>query len=884
MLRSSPRMLRVFLMALILAAPTAQSQTIETIAGSVNDVGAPALQVPLNPRGVAVSPDGHAYVSDYDGNRVLRYDAATGSVTVVAGTGRLGFSGDGGPATDANLTTPGAIAFDTAGNLFIADTGNYRVRRVDAATGVITTVAGNGAWIFQGDGGPALAASLEQISGIALDAAGDLYIADALAQRIRMVAAATGIITTIAGVGDGGGGGGDGIPAVSTNLSSPEGMVVDAAGNLYFADKNNHCVRKIAADTGIVTSVAGSDGLVGSGPDGVPATETTLTSPTGVALDAAGNLYITDDGTASVRVVAANTGLINTVIGGGSIDGDGPALSVRLNMPEAVAVDATGAIYVAEWNGNRLRRFAPDTQLVTTVVGNGTATLCGDGQPAVGACLASPRSVAVDASGNIFVSDFFNGRIRRIDAQSGTISTVAGSVVSPFDPPSIALYYSRGIALDAAGNLYIAEGPHNLVHKVNAASGVVTTIAGTGVPSYCGDGGPAASACLNEPQAVALDALGNLYIADYGNNRIRKVDAVTGVITTVAGDGQGGGSYGNGAPATEASLLNPSAIAVDYAGNLFFVDYYYARISRVDAQGGWISAVAINPPAPNQFWGLTVDAVGNLYFTGTMAMPNIVRRFDVGSGTTTTVAGSGVAGFSGDGGPATSASLNQPMGVAVDANGNLYVADTYNNRIRLVAAPPQPPAPQISITTPAAATTYGLFANLTAQYTCSDNQSTVVSCVGSSPSGTNLYTRVPGAHIFSVSATNAAGGRAALAHTYTVASQLNFQGFLAPVAAIPTINVVPRGHIIPISWRLPDGNGGYVSDPASLLSLTMTTITCPTGPTNTFTANVGGPGPSYDPATSTFTYSWATGRVAACLDARITLGDGSTHDLWFKVQ
>jgi sugar lactone lactonase YvrE len=879
MLRSSRRRPRLFLVALILAAPAVQSQTIETFAGAPNYVGAPAQQLPLNPRGVAMGPDGHVYVSDYAGNRVLRYDASAGTVTVVAGTGRFGFSGDGGLATDANLRGPRGLAFDAAGNLFIADSDNNRVRRVDAATSVITTVAGSGTWGSGGDGADALAASFEWISGIALNAAGDLFISDEFAQRIRMVSAATGIITTIAGNGIDGDGE-DGIPAVSTNLSWPEGIVVDAAGNLYVADKNNHRVRKIAADTGIVTAVAGSIGI-GSGPDGVPATETTLTSPTGVALDGAGNLYITDDGTASVRVVAADTGLINTVFGGGSSNSDGPALSVRLNTPEAVAVDAAGVVYVAEWDGNRLRQFAPDTQLVTTLVGNGTALFCGDGQPAVGACLASPRSLAVDTNGNIFVSDYDNQRIRRIDAQTGIIATVAGGSAAPGegDPQGpFVPNYPRGIALDVAGNLYIAEGSYNRVHKVDAVTGVVSTVAGSGVATYCGDGGPAASACLNEPQAVALDALGNLYIADYGNHRVRKIDALSHVITTVAGYGNATGGLNDGVPATLATLPHPSAVTVDYAGNLFIVDSDYIRIRKVDAQSHLISTVN---QYPNTL-GLTADALGNIYFTdGTR---NLVRRIDAGSGAITTVAGSGVAGFSGDGGPATSASLHQPMGVVADASGNVYIADTSNNRIRRVVAPPQPPAPQISITAPVDGGTYGLYADVVAQYECSDSQSNVASCVGSSPSGTKIGTSVRGSRIFSVSATNAAGGRAVLAHNYSIASQLNFQGFLAPIAAIPAINVVPRSRTIPIKWRLPDGNGGYVSNPASFQSLSQTFITCPSGPINTITETAGGSGLRYDAPTSSFIYSWTTGAQSSCRNVHITLSDGTTHDLLFKVQ
>lgn len=885
----------------VLAATGAQSQIIETIAGSVNYAGAGALQVPVHPRGVAVSPDGHAYVTDVAGNRVLRYDASTGTVTNIAGTGIVGFSGDGGPATNANLRNPRALAFDAAGNLYIADDGNARVRKVDAATGVITTVAGSGMHTYQGDGGPAFAAGFQSISGISLDAAGNLYISDELSQRIRVVAAASGVVTTIAGNGTAGYAG-DGGPATNASFSRPEGIAVDAAGNLYITDQANNVIREIAAGTGIVTTIVGT-GNTGPGPDGVPANQANLTYPAAVTLDASGNLYITDQGASRVRRVAADTGVITTVLGGGSTDGDGPASAIRLVMPDGVAVDSGGAVYVADWENNRLRRFDPATQLVTTLVGNGTVSFCGEGQPAIGACLANPGSVVVDAGGNVYIADTGNGRIRRIDAQTAIITTVAGNggAGAPGEgvPATSSIVYDpTNIALDAAGNLYIADPSHNRVRKVDAATGILKTVAGNGTNGFCGDGGLATNACLNQPWSVTVDAAGNLYIADQNNGRIREVAAGSGVITTVAGNGNSQGPLGDGGPATAASLFQPIAVAVDAAGNLFIADLNHYRIRRVDAQSAVITTIAgtggygfggDGGPATSAvftaIWDLTVDAGGNIYLID--GFNNRIRRIDAQTGVISTVAGNGLSGFSGDGGPPTSASLYSPMGVAVDAAGNLYIAETNNNRIREVIAHPRDTTPPlISITTPTNGVTYGLYASVTAQYACSDSQSGVATCAGSVANGVLLNTSAPGSHTFSVSATDVAGNTATVSQNYAIASQLNFQGFLAPASNAPVLNVVARGHTVPIKWRLPDGNGGYVSNFISFVSLTSSPISCPTAGQNLITENAtGATGLRYDAATTSFIYNWPTMPYSSgCRNVAIKLGDGSLHQLLFKIQ
>src|SRR6266480_2249440 len=285
--------------ALVLAVP-ALSQTINTVAGGGAGDGGDATIANLNsPASVAVDSSGNLYIADLGNERIRKIAAATGIITTVAGNGVLGFTGDGGAATKASLNSPASVALDASGNLYVADYANHRIRKVAAATGIITTVAGNGINSFAGDGGAATNASLNYPASVALDASGNLYIADPNNNRIRKVAAATGIITTVAG---GGSSLGDGGAATSASLYDPTALALDASGNLYVADQNNHRIRKVDAATGIITTVAGNGSPAFAG-DGGAATSASLNYPDGVALDASGNLYIADQRNNRIRKV-----------------------------------------------------------------------------------------------------------------------------------------------------------------------------------------------------------------------------------------------------------------------------------------------------------------------------------------------------------------------------------------------------------------------------------------------------------------------------------------------------------------------------------------------------------------------------------------------------
>jgi len=662
--------------------------------GGFSGDGGPATNASLNnPVGVAVGASGNLFIADQANERIRNVDV-NGIITTVAGNGSIGYCGDGGAATNASLSGPAGSAADASGNLFIADGGNQRVRKVDL-NGIISTVAGNGSAGYSGDGGAATIASLNGPSGAAVDASGNLFIADEANDRIRKVGV-NGVVTTVAGGGDG-----DGGAATDASLNNPTGAAVDASGNLFIADFSKQRVRKVDVN-GIITTVAGN-GVGGYSGDGGAATDASLSGPSGVAVDASGNLFIADQYNNRIRKVDAN-GIISTVAGGGSgggYSGDGgAATNASLSTPYGVAVDASSNLFITDSSHQRVRKVGVNG-IITTVAGNGVQGYSGDSGAATNASLGWPSGVAVDALGNLFIADLNNQRIRKVDA-NGVISTVAGNgfVGGPGGyrdggaATDAYLYYPSGVAVDASGNLFIADQDNQRIRKVDA-DGIITTVAGSGFSgfqgSFSGDGGAATIARLNDPAGVAVDASGSLFIADSGNNRIRKVD-VNGIIATVAGNGSSGYS-GDGGAATDASLNAPSSVVVDASANLFIADSGNNRIRKVDVNGiiatvagtgssGWSgdSGAATNASL-NDPSAVALDASGNLFLVD--YGNNRIRKVDV-NGIITTVAGNGSSGYSGDGEAATNASLEVPSGVAVDASGNLFIADQHNQRIRKV--------------------------------------------------------------------------------------------------------------------------------------------------------------------------------------------------------
>jgi sugar lactone lactonase YvrE len=647
----------------------------------------------------SVAPDGTGgfYVAIKSQNRVYLV-AADGQVRLVAGNGTHGYSGDKGPAVSAQLNYPESIAIDSTGNLYIADSANNCIRKV-APDGVITTIAGNGTRGYSGDGGPAVSARLSFPDGVAVNSTGNLYIADSMNHLIRKVTP-DGVITTVAGKGSSdlpslvdGGFGGDGGPAVSAQLNDPCDVAVDSTGNLYIADSTNRRIRKVSPD-GVITTLAGN-GTQGYSGDGGPAVSAQLNVPDGVAVDTEGNLYIADLFNNCIRKVTPD-GVITTVTGNRvrGYRGDGsPAASAQLNDPCDVAVDSTGNLYIADSMNHRIRKVTPDG-MITAIVAVTSGSIIGDGGPAVSAQLVNPSSVAVDSTGNLFIADSMNDRIRKV-TNDGVITTVAGNGTRGYrgdggSAVSAQLASPSSVDVDSAGTLFIADTLNHCIRKITPG-GTITTVAGNGQYGYSGDGGSATAARLFMPMGVAVSSAGNLYIADIGNNRIRKITP-DGVITTVSRYRPVGGGDENSSPDTSVEELSQHNIAVDSVENIYIPDMFNSvykitpdGLTTTIAGNGMLGFSGDGGPATAaQLFmpmGVAVDAAGNLYIAD--AGNNRIRKITP-DGTIMTVAGNRQFGYSGNGGQAKSAQLYWPRDVAVDAAGNLYIADTGNKRIRKV--------------------------------------------------------------------------------------------------------------------------------------------------------------------------------------------------------
>ena len=679
----------------VLAQPP-DSYTITTVAGADRDPiadSAPALETVLEvPSGLAFDDDGNLYITEFSRFVVWRLDAS-GTLTRVAGNGESIPGPPGMLATETPLGDLGGAVIDHAGRLHVAGLG--RVNIVDEE-GVLRVEVGRGPPGIAGDGGPANLAQVGTVTGLAVGPANELYIADGY--RVRMVDA-TGTITTVAGRLGPPGYSGDGGPAVDAQLGWVLGLAVDSVGNLYIADSTNSRVRMV--DTaGTITTVAGF-GVAGFSGDGGPATEAQLGTVAGLAVDDSGNIYISDLEHHRVRKIDPS-GTISTVAGGdrGGYNGDNiPATEATLLHPRGVAVDSSGDLYIGDALNHRVRRV-DRMGMITTVAGIGQWEDVGDGGSALEADLRSPAAVAVDAFDNLYIADGLNSRVRKVDSK-GTITTVAGTGAWGFDGdggPALSALFTvlAGVAVDGYGNLYITSSRDNRVRMVNAA-GTITTVAGAREPGYGGDGGPATRALLQTPTGLATDARGNLYIADTDNHRVRMVNPV-GVITTVAGNGQFGAD-GDGGPATMASVEFPVSVAVDAFGYLY-IGQGPGVVRKVDP-AGIITTVAgqlrelgfggDGGPAVSALLstprGVAVDMFGNLYIAD--LSNHVVRRVDP-TGIITTVAGSGESGTGGDGGPALEVPLTSPGGVATDSRGNVYIAETWDHKVRKLASQREP--------------------------------------------------------------------------------------------------------------------------------------------------------------------------------------------------
>jgi sugar lactone lactonase YvrE len=654
--------------ALLVSCLTAQ--VVKTTAGGFVGDGGSATKASLDwPGYVAQDKSGNLYISDIGGQRIRKV-TPTGTISTYAGTGIAGFSGDGGLATAAQLNYPGGLAFDSAGNLTFADQDNNRIRRI-SPSGIITTIAGTGVAGYSGDGGSALLATFNRPLAVTYDRKGNLYISDFSNSVVRVVNTA-GIINTFAGNGTVGYSG-DGGPATSASLNFPRGLVFDSSGDLYIADFLNHRVR-VVNTFGIINTFAG-DGVGGFSGDGGLATSASIGNPRGLAFRN-GTLYIGNAGGARIRSVPLGTGIINTYAGSGfGYDGDGnPLLSSLFASPNGLLFDSAGRLVIVDTQNQRVRRV---TGTVMKTIAGG---FIGDGKPATAASLVVPEALAFDKSGNYYIADAIGNRIREVNS-AGQISTIAGTGVSGYGgdggPATAAmLYYPLGVVKDSTGNIFIADDGNNVIRKIDTTgtistfatdanfsglgtmtvdsannlyvvdqttcvvwkitpAAVVTLVAGVEfVCGYNGDNISATTAQLNSPVGVGLDRSGNIFIADFGNNRVRKM-STSGTITTFAGDGNCG-FLGDGGPPTSAELCLPEGVAITGGGTVYIADTGNVRIRKVAAN------------------------------------------------TITTYAGTGLAGYNGDGLAALSTNLDDPVAVTLSPGGVVYVVDDIQNRVRKI--------------------------------------------------------------------------------------------------------------------------------------------------------------------------------------------------------
>ena len=634
--------------------------------------------------GVAVDSEGNLFISHRSKNRIRRV-GKDGVITTIAGNGTAGFSGDNGPALKAAFNFPAGLCLDQAGNLYVADRNNHRVRRIDTL-GIVTTVAGTGTPDWGGDGGPAVEAHLNYPSDLICDGKGNLYISDRSNNRIRKVDA-RGTISTVVGLGLPEFGGDFG-PATDAFLKYPFGIDLDKKGNLYIADRGNNRIRKVDTQ-GIITTVAG-DGTHFFAGDYGPATRASLAYPTDVVVDDRGTLYIADRNNNRIRKVDP-LGILTTVMGIGKYEYNGDneiASETTLHLPFALALSPDGKLIIVDRNHFRVRSMDLKNHAIATVAGNGKFWFRGDGGPGAGATLDSPSGMAVDSKGHVIFSDKMHNRLRWID-RKGFIFTLAGTGNQGNEgdgglASQASLFLPGAMAMGPKNNIYFVspQGNSKFVRKIDP-QGRITRFAGNGVLGDKGDGGPAVQASFGVIQDIAVDRQGNVYLADLTNRNVRKVDT-QGVVSTLASD-------------TWIKIadeeIHPNGIAVNKSGEIFVSDSGSSKIRKIDrnqkvttfagtgefrdfGDGGPAIQAGIRSPG-----GLAFSPDGELYIAEETS--HRIRKINK-EGNIILVAGTGVAGYGGDSGPATQAQLKSPYRMAFDKEGNLYFSDRDKNRIRKI--------------------------------------------------------------------------------------------------------------------------------------------------------------------------------------------------------
>ena len=635
-----------------------------------------------NPCAAAVDRTGNLYVAEA-GNHTIRKITPGGVVTTIAGLAGTAGSVDGAGSA-ARFASPAGLAVDSADNVYVADSQNHTIRKITSG-GVVTTLAGSPGTIGSADGMGA-AARFRFPSGVAVDSAGDVYVAD-LNNTIRKITP-DGVVTTFAGLaGTHGSSDGTGNAA---RFWGPYALAVDSAGNVYVPDSANHTIRKITA-AGVVTTLAGLAGSQGSANGTGGAAR--FNSPRGVAVDSEATVYVADTYNHTIRKITS-AGVVTTVAGvaGSAGHTDGVSTVGRFHTPWGLTASSSGNVYVADNQNHTIRRI-DSAGAVTTFAGLSGSAGSVDGTRSA-ARFSNPRSVAADGAGNIYVADQNNHTVRKITSD-GTVTTfagLAGSSGGVNGTGSAARFYQpAGVAVDMGGNVYVAELSCT-IRKITPA-GVVTRLAG----STCGNiDATGTEARFNQPSGLAVDSAGNVYVADSSNQSIRKITS-GGVVTTFAG-----------IPGS-----SPAGVALDTAGNVYVADVQNHIILKITSGGSVTTLAGLAGSSgfddgtgsaarffqPN---GVAVDTAGNVYVADTQG--SSIRKITPNGGTTTI--GGNLSGARGsDDGTGSAARFWNPTGVAVNAAGKVYVADTRNNTIRAgVAAPNPTPTPTPTPTSTPSAT------------------------------------------------------------------------------------------------------------------------------------------------------------------------------------
>lgn len=635
-----------------------------------------------SPTGVAVDGNGNAYVADR-ANYTIRKVSPDGVVTTFAGTAGVGLSSTDGIGAAAKFYSPDDVALDSSGNVYVGD--YYAIRKV-TPDAVVTTLAGADGIPGNVDG-TGDAARFGLAGGVAVDSSGNVYVADAPNNEIRKVTP-DGVVTTFAGSSTAGSADGTGAAA---QFNTPDGVAVDDADNIYVADRGNNTIRKVTPD-GQVTTFAGSVGPTGPIPGFVNGNGAAaqFNNPVGIAVGPDGNVYVSDGSNYAIRKITP-TADVTTLAGGQSGTADGTGTAARFGFPSRLKAGANGNLYVADNVNNTIRIVTPDG-VVTTLAGanDGPGAVDGSGSAAR---FNAPQFPALDSNGNVVVGDVLNNTIRRI-TPTGVVTTVAGSpgLSGSADGTGSAARFNqpRGVAVDASDNIYAVDSGNYTIRKITP-DGVVTTLAGSPGLSGSADG-MGSAARFNQARGLAIDPAGHLYVGDTNNNTVRKITP-DGVVSTFAGAaGQSGSSDGSG---TAARFSFPRGVAVDASGNVYVADSGNATIRMITPSGD-VTTIAgtagsmgsgdgTGTAAQFEFpVGLTVDGSGNVFVGDSNA--NTVRKITP-AGMVTTLGGSVDTSGNADG-IGSAALFNSPGGVVADNNGNLYIADFYNNTVRRAQAPP----------------------------------------------------------------------------------------------------------------------------------------------------------------------------------------------------